>query len=394
VSKSRRSVWICVASVACLAAGCTSSSLRPGFDNGQPMIGSRPGPIKQFAASIGDTKVAQSISGAFKPKIKTDTPPTDAAWLKSKAKKADAEFYVNLGKVDESANNLEGAREAYHKALKMTPHHPGALAGLGRVFERQGQFARAAEHYLEATKFHANDANAFNDLGMCYLRQGRNDDALVALKRAVELQPDRALYRNNIATVLVKLNRVDEALAQLTDAHGETVAHYNLGCLLHAEHRDPPALEHFQSAIRRQPSFAEARQWVEALSAAGPSDDQVAVGITDSDAAGESVVIDAEPAPTDAGLAAPECEPLPPVKGSRRRDAATFARHDSATTQPTADGDDGEVVAISDEGTGDRGKQPVPSLAEVEVGDDKQALEARLQPLPPVDQKYRAPSRY
>lgn len=392
--KSRRSVWIYVTGIACLAPGCMTPSLNQGADKGQPTLGAKPGPLKQIATSIGDTKVGQSVSKAFtrSPKAKED--PSDPVSLKSKVKPFTAETYVKLGKVAEESNDIEGAREAYHKALKMKPHHLGALVGLGRVFERQGQLGRAAEHYLEATQFHSNDASAFNDLGFCYLRQGRNDDALFAFKRAVELEPDRALYRNNIATVLVRLKRYDEALAQLTDAHGEAVAHYNLGCMLHAEHRDPLALEHFQLAIQRQPSFVEARQWAEALSAAPPPDGQVAVAMTNSGAAAESVVLDNEPAPAVAGMATPEIEPLPPVKDSVRRST----HHDAVATQPTVDETDVEMVAISDGETSDRvdqpGNQPDPSLAEAEPRADQSELEARLQLLPPVDQKYRAPSRY
>ncbi|HUY32565.1 MAG TPA: tetratricopeptide repeat protein [Pirellulales bacterium] len=375
--KSRLSVWIQVTSVACLAAGCATPSLKQGFDKGQPTIGSRSGPIKQIAASIGTTKVGQSISGVFKPK--TGVPPPDATWLNSKTKPATPEFYVNLGKVAENSNDIEGAREAYHKALKMKPHHLGALVGLGRVFERQGQLDRAAQHYLEATQFHKNDASVFNDLGMCHLRQRRYDDALVALTRAVELQPDRELYRNNIAAVLVKLNRIDEALAQLTDAHGAAVAHYDVGCLLHAEHRDPLALEHFQLAMQLQPSFPEARQWIEALSAARPADDRVAVrtaGASDHD-----VAVDAEQGPTAMGLAVPEREPLPSPNVSR---------------PPTdvADAGDGETVAMSDDGNDVSADEASPVAAKAEVRVNEGVSEARLQPLPPVDRKYRAPSRY
>ena len=154
----------------------------------------------------------------------------------------------------------------FHQALELEPQHLGALVALGRHFDRQGQLDRATESYQEATKFHPSSPTAFNDLGLCYARQRRYDDAVHALNRAIQLEPDRVLYRNNIAMVLVAQNRIDEALVHLTDAHGPAIAHYNLGCLLGKQGRTEVALEQFQLALADDPSLADAREWIDALS--------------------------------------------------------------------------------------------------------------------------------
>jgi tetratricopeptide (TPR) repeat protein len=273
-------VWIAFAPIACLATGCSTPLFPRANGRAQPAIGSQPGPVKQLAAAVGATSAGQKISNAFKPS-KASEDPTDPVSLKSKTAPVTPDTYVKLAKISADSGDIEGAREAYHKALTMKPHHLGALLGLGRVFESQGQLDRASKLYLEATQNHPNDASAFNDLGWCYARMRHYDAAVAALSRAVELKPDRELYRNNIAAVLVKLNRTDEAMAHLADARGDAVAHYNLGCLLHEENRDQAALKHFQLALRQQPTFEAAQQWIASLSAAPAIDERGLAAATD-----------------------------------------------------------------------------------------------------------------
>lgn len=254
------------------AAGCTSSSA--GRSAGLPLSPSlaqpaKPGPVKQLASKVGESSLGKSVSKAFNLTSTKKAKPTlkDPVSLAEKPKPPDADLYVSLGNLRVRESDTAGAREMYHKALSMQPHHLGALLGLARLFDRQGQLDRAAEHYLEATEHHPKEATAFNDLGLCYARQGKYDKAVAALNRAVELQPDRTLYRNNIATVLVAQGRIDEALAHLTDAHGAAVAHYNIGFLLNKRGQQRQALEQFSLAVQVDPKLTAAQEWVDSLSA-------------------------------------------------------------------------------------------------------------------------------
>lgn len=250
------------------AVGCTMPTFRKGYDAGQPMVGSRPGPVKQLATSVSESSFARSVSKAFdfSARKKAKALRSDPTSLATKTPPPTADDYVKLGETCDRDGDVESARQHYHKALDMEPHHLGALLGLGRLFDRQGQLDRATAHYAEATNFHPSSATAFNDLGLCLARQGRYNEAITALHRAIEINPDKTLYRNNIATVLVAEGRIDEALAHLTDAHGPAVAHYNIGYLLNKQGRRDQALQQFQLALQAEPSMAPAREWIEALS--------------------------------------------------------------------------------------------------------------------------------
>jgi tetratricopeptide (TPR) repeat protein len=259
---------VCVAGLAIVAGGCTMPTFRKGHDDGQPMIGSRPGPVKKLATSVSESSIGRSVSKAFdfSARKKAKALRADPTSLATKTPPPIADDYVKLGETTDRDGDTEGARQHYHKALDMEPHHLGALLGLGRLFDRQGQLDRATAHYAEAANFHPNSATAFNDLGLCLARQGKYEEAIAALHRAVEINPDKTLYRNNIATVLVAEGRISEALAHLTDAHGPAVAHYNIGYLLNKQGRRDEAVQQFQLALETDPAMAPAREWIDALS--------------------------------------------------------------------------------------------------------------------------------
>ena len=262
---TNRALIVSVAALSWVAAsGCTTlpSFRQPAPTN--PLGVSQPGPMTKFANAVAGSSLGKSVSKALQAK-KKPAPKNDPTALAAGIAPTKPSDYVAMGENLEQNGDGEGAREMFHKALKMEPHHLGALIGLGRHFDRQGQLDRATEHYLEASKYHPKESIAFNDLGLCYARQRRYDDAVKALSRAVELEPDRALYRNNIAMVLVAQGRVDQALAHLTDAHGPAVAHYNIGYLLSKRGQDDAALEHFQRALQYNPAMEEARDWVLAM---------------------------------------------------------------------------------------------------------------------------------
>ncbi|HVX15122.1 MAG TPA: tetratricopeptide repeat protein [Pirellulales bacterium] len=258
--------------LAIAAAGCTGFPSLRSSSATTPLGATKPGPIKQFANAVSDSKFGKSVSSAFQPKKATyENNPTSLAAGIPPTKPSD---YVTLGETLDETGDGESARRMFHKALDMEPHHLGALVALGRHFDRQGQFDRASECYEEATKYHPSSATAFNDMGMCQARQRRYDEAVRSLQRAIELEPDRILYRNNIAMVLVAQNRINEALAHLTDAHGPAIAHYNLGCLLGKQGHVEEALNQFKLALAKDPNMESAQEWIAALTETAPGDGQ------------------------------------------------------------------------------------------------------------------------
>lgn len=374
--------------VAIVAVGCNGlPRLRRTTDPVEAAaLGQQPGPMKKIASSVSESNFGQSVSKVFrlatnkKPKVPTNDPTS----LATKVKPITPEDYVKLGATMEQNGDIEGARESFHKALAMQPHHLGALRGLGHLFDRQGQLERATEHYVEATRYHPKDPTALNDLAMCLARQGKYDQAAAACRHAIELKPDSMLYRNNIATILVALGRNDEALAHLIDAHGPATAHYNLGYLLDKQGRRELAIEQFRLALATDPGMEQAREFIDALSAppdvqdvpapAGPA----AVAESGGSSAQEMPRITRRPARetaegttegahhTEAGgePQPPMAEQLPAASGTRN----SSRRRTAAEQQPAASSDAANTPASL---------QP-----------------DAMQPLPPVDASSVHPIRY
>jgi tetratricopeptide (TPR) repeat protein len=400
-----------------LAVGCSSGPLFGGKQGIQssmfPSQTAKPGPVKQLAAKVGDSSVGRSVSKLFKTASAKKPKPAvnDPVSLARKVKKPDADFYVDAGDWCVKGNNIEGARENYHRALEMKRHHLGALLGLARLFDRQGQLERATEHYLEAVEHHPKEAIAFNDLGLCYARRQKYDEALAALNRAVELQPDRVLYRNNIATVLVVQGRIDEALAHLTDVHGAAVAHYNIGFLLNRRGQRAQALDQFALALKADPSMNAAQQWIDSLSSEMVADNrqqvQTASDLQSSDPAdgasaggepvqGPELGVSEEPASEEIPAGEPEThrrtafhQQLP---SNRLRDAEPADASAPESVEPESEtrslpGTPAEATAEPEQG------RATPGVNDgAETANDTE--EPRLRYLPPVTKRNAKPSRY
>lgn len=318
--------WSQAAFVSLAALGCSAFPSKSGTAT-TPLGSTRPGPMKQLATSVSESKVGKSVSMAWKNATKKTTHKDDPTALVNGIPPTKASDYVTMGEHYEQNGEGESARRMFHKALEMEPHNLGALVALGRHFDRQGQLDRASECYREATKYHPSDPTAYNDLGLCYARQRRYDDAVKALNRAIELEPDRILYRNNIAMVLVAQNRIDEALVHLTDAHGPAIAHYNIGCLLGKQSRNDAALTQFKLALANDPTMENAREWIDTLTAeqrVGRSEEMIA--------AQESPI---EPVSNEISMEAAPEEPQPRVRENvASRDLSTSSPAGGRNLQP------------------------------------------------------------
>jgi hypothetical protein len=85
------------------------------------------------------------------------------------------------------------------------------------------------------------------------------------LRQAVALAPTNKLYRNNLATVLLEVGDRPGALQEMTAAHGEAIAHYNLGCLLQRKGKTQDAAAEFRAALAVDPKLTQANEWLAKL---------------------------------------------------------------------------------------------------------------------------------
>ncbi len=191
------------------------------------------------------------------------TPANDPVSL-STGGRAGPDLHLAVARVHEQRGEAEEAERHYRQAVELAPRSAGALASFARFKDRQGELATAVEYYQRALNLDPDDAAIVNDLGLCFARRGMHREAVSALERAVRLQPESQRYRNNIATVLVEAGNYETAFAHLRSVHRPSVAHYNMGYLLHKKGHDAQAMQHF-SAASLDGELVEARTWLRRL---------------------------------------------------------------------------------------------------------------------------------
>ncbi len=278
----------------------------------------------------------------------------------------DAEFLVAFARNEEAKGNLNGAIQKYQDALKLDANSKSALIGLARVYDSQGNLNKAMALYRQAVKAHPKDATAHNDLGLCYARQNRLQEASQSLERAVKLAPDKTLYRNNLAKVLVELGHTEPALAHLTVAHGDAVAHYNLGCMLYERGQVEASLEHFATAYEKNQQLTSAYDW--AVAVQNELDPSAVAGMPQDPSSAPAVTA------TDSQYASQTASRVPP---QLTPSWASDADHSSApAAAPSPDAQNGYYPV-----------EPDPAaMSPASAGGSYR--------LPPIDTAYRAPSRY
>ncbi len=169
-------------------------------------------------------------------------------------------LHVEVARLNEHAGRLDEAEQHYQTALQLDRDDLGAMLNYARLMDRRGRQAEAFELYRRAVQTHPREASVYNYLGLHYDRRRMPNEAAATLSQAVQLKPDEPLYRNNLAHVLVELGQLQAAYEQLHAVHGEAVAYYNLGYLLHRRGQREAAVQHLSAALRRAPNLAPARQ--------------------------------------------------------------------------------------------------------------------------------------
>jgi Tfp pilus assembly protein PilF len=223
------------------------------------MVGLWPGAARAFDP-------IESLKAGWQ-KIFPPQPPThppDATSLDSPGKPG-PELYLATAGVYEQSGKLDLAEKQCQTALKQWPKHLGLQLAYARLQDRQDHTDEAARLYQDLARRYPKEPAVCNDLGLHYARRGLSQQGLDSLQRAVELQPQRVLYRDNIAMLLVDMGRTDPALAHLLTVHPEPVAYYNLGFLLERKGQPKVAAVYFARALEKDPSFKEARLWLERL---------------------------------------------------------------------------------------------------------------------------------
>jgi len=170
---------------------------------------------------------------------------------------------VALGDAHLKLGDIEQARAAYFRALKLRPEYSPSLDGLARVEEARAGDEEAIHNYLRAIASDTGYAPAYTHLGDLYLRVGRIEEAVKLLEEAVDVRPDFAPGLNRLALAYGRLGLHNEAIATVQKAMqiepGNALHAATLGQLQIARGFVLAAEKSYLQALELDPELPEAR---------------------------------------------------------------------------------------------------------------------------------------
>lgn len=182
----------------------------------------------------------------------------------------DADVQNRLGEALERIGALEGAIDAYRRALAERPSFGKAANNLILTLVKAGRGREALEHARAVVASAPDDPHAHFTLG---LAQSEQDvaEAITSFRRTLELAPRHALARYNLALVLKRADRLPEAIEELHRAisiEPRPEAHYTLGVIYWHQGDSNAAVGALRAAIAAEPRHAEAHHTLGAILAA------------------------------------------------------------------------------------------------------------------------------
>ena len=113
-----------------------------------------------------------------------------------------AEAWFHRGVIAEESGLLDGAVEAYQRALALGDPQPEICFNLGNSLYALGRCLEAASCFIQATEIDADYVEAWNNLGNSLAETGKHAQAILAYKRALSIEPSYADAHYNLGESL------------------------------------------------------------------------------------------------------------------------------------------------------------------------------------------------
>ncbi len=180
--------------------------------------------------------------------------------IRPAAMNSEAERLKNEGNARKEAGDLEGALDAYRRALVLAPDYAAALYNCGLVLQEAGRPAQAEPYLRRFAQLEPSDRDAFFRLGLVLAAQERHAEAAEAYREALRLDAGNPLLLLELARCDAALGRRREACEGLQAAlrilPDLDEAHNMLGVLLEGQGDLEGALQHYRRAASLQPRDA------------------------------------------------------------------------------------------------------------------------------------------
>jgi tetratricopeptide (TPR) repeat protein len=159
--------------------------------------------IVRDGASVWNPESGQALFDFETPEAAAQAKPLDALQAGGagpEAAELDAQEWYELG-CELEAGAPDEARDAYRRAVELSPHHADAHVNLGRLLHEQEEVAAAEAHYRIALSINPRHATAAFNLGVALEDLGQIDQAIAAYERALAADPGNADAHFNLAGI-------------------------------------------------------------------------------------------------------------------------------------------------------------------------------------------------
>ncbi len=123
------------------------------------------------------------------------------------------QLFLRGVQLEESAETVPQAIQAYMRLLEIDPQHAPAQINLGTLYYNQQNFVAAEECYRRAVEADPQYALAYFDLGNVLDETGRLEDAIRAYEHALALSPKYADAHYNVALAYERMKLPRKALS-------------------------------------------------------------------------------------------------------------------------------------------------------------------------------------
>ncbi len=225
---------------------------------------------------------SNAVSRMFKPKPAGPVPqfqPVDAAVADAGKKKgplkaetvaalANAQVgaafdFQEEGTVNPNLDRLaDDARQKFQKALELDPKNRDALQGLARLYTRIGDRDRAISTLQTLQSHYPNDHKVAYELALTHARFEDWTNGIAACRNALAGDPENRRYQKTLGILTARTGNFEEGFTTLASVMPEAEARMTMAKVLADSDRADLAEQQVKLALKADPNFAPAHQWL------------------------------------------------------------------------------------------------------------------------------------
>jgi protein O-mannosyl-transferase len=169
--------------------------------------------------------------------------------------------WMNYGLTRMSSGDIQGALDAFHRALVFTPSYYVLEINLGIAYGQIGKDAEAELHFERALSLAPVDALPYYFYARWLDQRGRIQEALTRVRTSVTLNPSNEQAQALLAKLQALGQGSDHILAEAERSvatNPSAEAYLNISLLYHQARRYQDCIRMAQEALRRKPDYPEA----------------------------------------------------------------------------------------------------------------------------------------